>query len=80
MDEICLMMLNMMFGSNITTDTIRENNSVLKKAFDKNISKTEFDDAVCELSENLKIDKEMIRQAIKAAKEKRTEKGRLFRL
>jgi hypothetical protein len=70
MEEICLMMLNMMFGSNITTDTIRENNSVLKKAFDKNISETEFEDAVMELSENLKIDKDIIRQAIKAAKGK----------
>lgn len=70
MEEICLLMLNMMFGSNITTDTIRENNSVLRKAFDKNISETEFEDAVRELSENLKIDKDIIRQAIKAAKEK----------
>lgn len=33
MDEICLLLLNIMFGSNITTDTIRENYDC------KNISK-----------------------------------------
>lgn len=70
MEEICLMMLNMMLGSNINTNTMNKSNSVLGKAFDKNIPETEFEDAICELSENLKIDKEMIRQAVKAAKGK----------
>lgn len=70
MNEICLMMLNMMLGSNINTDTMNKSNSVLEKAFDKNISETEFENAVSELSNNLKIDKEMIRQAVKAAKGK----------
>ena len=70
MNEICFMMFNMMLGNNINADTMNKSNSVLKKAFDKNISETEFENAVSELSDNLKIDKEMIRQAVKAAKEK----------
>lgn len=71
MDEIYLRMLNMMLGSNINADTMNKSNSVLEKAFDKNISETEFEKAVCELSNNLKIDKEMIRSAVKAVNEKR---------
>lgn len=63
-------MFNMMLGSNINADTMNKSNSVLEKAFDNNISETEFENAVCELSDNLKIDKEMIRQAVKSAKEK----------
>lgn len=70
MDEICFMMFNMMLGSNINADTMSKSNSVLEKAFEQNISETEFENAVCELSNNLKIDKEMIRQAVKAAKGK----------
>jgi hypothetical protein len=59
-----------MLGSNINTDTMNKSNSVLEKVFDKNISETEFENAVSELSDNLKIDKEMIRQAVNASKEK----------
>lgn len=70
MNEICFMMFNMMLGSNINTDTMNKSNSVLEKVFDKNISETEFENAVSELSDNLKIDKEMIRQAVNASKEK----------
>lgn len=64
------MMFNMMLGSNINADIMRKSNSVLEKVFDKNISETEFENAVSELSDNLKIDKEMIRQAVNASKEK----------
>lgn len=70
MNEICLLMLNMMLESNINADTMNKSNSVLEKVFDKNISETEFEKAVSELSDNLKINKGMIRQAVKAAKEK----------
>ena len=67
-DEICLMMLNMMFGSNINADTMNKSNSALEKAFDKNISETEFENAISELSDNLKVDKDIIRQVINNCK------------
>lgn len=70
MNEICFMMFNMMLGSNINADIMRKSNSVLEKVFDKNIFETEFENAVSELSDNLKIDKEMIRQVVNASKEK----------
>lgn len=70
MNEICFMMFNIMLGSNINADIMNKSNSVLEKAFDKNISETEFENTVSELSDNLKIDKEMIRQAVNASKEK----------
>lgn len=53
-----------MLGSNINTDTMSKSNSVLESTFDKNISETEFENAVVELSNNLKINKEILRHAL----------------